>query len=183
MDTKTINDSEYHWKVGEIVTLPRKTTRVNKSGLKVYEHIINSRYICIRESTDRERGVLVKVLGKIPREDIMMAGGEPFCKDEKDEGFVDDIYYGFRFPKQDELKEVLDIIRNDKSLIEKFEEAKMHINPNSTFWVRDTASRLLVLKKPQYYNTQSDELLASEDDERYHYRITIAYFYKSIISW
>jgi len=175
--------NQLNWSVGEIVSLTRKTTQVHKSGLKSYEHLINSRYICIRECDDTNRGILVKVLGKMNRENIIMSGGEPFCKDDKDEGFTGDTYYGYRFPKVDELKEVLDIIRGDQNLIAKFEKASMHINPNSTFWVRDTTSRFIVLKAPQYYDTQSNELNASRSNDKLNYRITLAYFDKSQISW
>ena len=63
-----------------------------------------------------------------------------------------------------------------------FEKAKMHINPNSTFWVSDTASRLLFLKEPQYYDASLGKLTAASDNEP-HYRLTIAYFYKSNVSW
>ena len=41
---------------------------------------------------------------------------------------------------------VLHIIRNDQLLIDTLEKSSMHINPNSTFWVRDTARSRLVLK-------------------------------------
>lgn len=174
---------EYNFKVGEIVNLPRKSVKVNKSGMKSYEHLINSRYICVRECEDVKRGMLVKVLGKNNRDSIIISGGEPFFKDDKAEGFMNDTYYSYRFPSAIELKEILEIIRNDKSLIEKFEEASMHINPNSTYWVRDTTRRLLVLKAPQYYDVKSDGLFASEDDNSLHYRISVAYFYKSQISW
>ncbi len=126
--------------------------------------------------------MLVRVLGKTNRDNIIISGGEPFFKDDKVEGFMNDIYYSYRFPSAEELKEVLDIIRNDKSLIDKFEESSMHINPNSTFWVRDMASRLLVFKKPQYYDADSDRLFAAGNDKDLHYRISVAYFYKSHIS-
>ncbi len=120
---------EYNFKVGEIVNLPRKSVKVNKSGMKSYEHLINSRYICVRECEDMKRGMLVKVLGKTNRDSIIISGGEPFFKDDKAEGFMNDTYYSYRFPSAIELKEILEIIRNDKSLIEKFEEASMHIKP------------------------------------------------------
>ena len=130
-----------------------------------------------------KRGMLAKVLGKTTRDSINISGGEPFFKDEKDEGFMNDTYYSYRFPSVAELKEILEIIRNDESLIEKFEKASMHINPNSTYWVRDTTRNLLLLKKPQYYDANSDGLITAADDNSLHYRITVAYFYKSQISW
>lgn len=178
-----MDPKKYDFKVGEIASLPNKTRQVSKSGLKSYEFQIDSRYICIRECVGNERGVLVKVLGKTSRDNIIIAGGEPFFKEDKEEGFACDIYYGYRFPSIKELKEVLDIIRNEKTLIEKFEKASMHINPSSTFWVRDTARRLLVLKDPQYYDAGSDQLFAAENDKKLHYRISVVYFSKSQLSW
>lgn len=167
-----------NWKLGEVVLLPRKTTQSNKK----YEYLMASRYICIREATAGQRGILLKVLGKTTRENIIMQGGQPFCKDEKYEGLYSDTYFSYRFPPVKELKEVLDILKKDESLVEIFEKAKMHINPNSTFWVSDTASRLLFLKEPQYYDANFGLLTAASDNEP-HYRLTIAYFYKSNVSW
>ena len=63
-----------------------------------------------------------------------------------------------------------------------FEKAGMPINPDSTFWVRDTASRLFFLKEPQYYDASQGQIAATSDNETHH-RLTIAYFYKSNISW
>ena len=166
------------WTLGEVALLPRQTSQINKK----YEYLITSRYICIRETSEGQRGILLKVLGKTAREDIIMQGGKPFCKDDKFEGLYSNTYYSFRFPSVKELKEVLDIFKKDGNLLEIFEEAGMHINPNSTFWVRDTASRLFFLKEPQYYDASLGKLVATSDNEL-HYRLTIAYFYKSNVSW
>ena len=167
-----------NWTLGEVVLLPRQTSKINKK----YEYLMASRYICIREATAGQRGILLKVLGKTARKHIMIQGGKPFCKDDKFEGLYSSTYYSFRFPSVKELKEVLDILKKDETLLEIFEKAKMHINPNSTFWVRDTASRLFFLKEPQYYDASLGQLVATSDDET-HYRLTIAYFHKSNISW
>lgn len=166
------------WTLGEVALLPRLTSPINKK----YEYLMTSRYICIREATEEQRGILVKVLGKTTREDIMMQGGEPFCKDDKFEGLYSNIYYSFRFPTVKEVEEVLDILNKDEKLLEIFEKANMHINPNSTFWVRDTASRFFFLKEPQYYDARVDQLVVTSDN-RFHYRLTIGYFYNSLISW
>ena len=143
---------------------------------------MDSRYICIREATEDQRGILLKVLGETARKNIMMQGGKPFCKDGKYEGLYSNTYYSFRFPSVKELKEVLDILKWNEVLLKKLEEAGMPINPNSTFWVRDTASRLYFLKEPKYYDTYLGQLVATSDDET-HNRLTIIYFYKSNISW
>ncbi len=167
-----------NWTLGEVALLSRQTSQINKK----YEYLMTSRYICIREATEGQRGILLKVLGKTAREDIIMQGGRPFCKDDKFEGLYSDTYYSFRFPSVEELKEVLDILKSDEALLKVFEEAGMHINPVSTFWVSDTASRLFFLKKPQYYDASLGQLVATSDNET-HYRLTIAYFYKSQIFW
>jgi len=88
-------------------------------------------------------------------------------------------YYSFRFPSESELKEVLHIIRNDQLLIDTLEKSSMHINPNSTFWVRDTARSRLVLKKTQYYDVLSGKLLTASGVGGVHYRLSIVYFRQS----
>ena len=140
-----MSETESKWKLGEIVKVPRKSSEI-ESGMKSYEHFISSRYVCIREENGDQSGILIKVLGKISSENIIIKGGEPFCKDDKEEGFTSDIYYSYRFPSELELKEVLHIIRNNQRLIVELENASMHINPNSTFWVRDTAKSILLQK-------------------------------------
>lgn len=167
-----------NWKLGEVVLLPRQTSKINKK----YEYQMTSRYICIREASEGQRGILLKVLGETARKHIMIQGGKPFCKDDKFEGLYSSTYYSFRFPSVKELKEVLEILKKDENLLEIFKKAGMPINPNSTFWVRDTASRLFFLKKPQYYDANHGPLTATSDDETHH-RLTIAYFYKSNVSW
>jgi hypothetical protein len=76
-----------------------------------------------------------------------------------------------------ELKEVLGILRENRELLDVFEKASMHINPYSTFWVRETVSKLYFLKNLQYYDSKKDAVLPSTGDDReINYRITIAYF-------
>ena len=173
--------NQTNWHKGEIVHVPRKSSEISR-GMKSYEHFIGSRYVCIREEDGDQAGILVKVLGKITSDSIMLKGGEPFCKDDKEEAFSSDIYYSYRFPSEVELKEVLHMIRNDQRLIDILEEASMHINPNSTFWVRDTARSVLLQKKLQYHDVPSGKLIADSNDGKVHYRLTIAYFRKSQIS-
>ena len=164
------------WRLGELVNLPRSYSQIKK-GRTSFEHVTGSRYICIRESSKGQRGVLMKVLGKTFRNQIKVICGEPFCKDDKFEGFDYDIYYSFRFPTTDELKEVLAILRGNADLLAKFEAASMHINPYSTFWVRETAPYLLFMKQLQYYDSKTEASAPSSgNDEEARYRITIAYF-------
>ena len=120
--------NQTNWHKGEIVHVPRKSSEIS-SGMKSYEHFIGSRYVCIREEDGDQAGILLKVLGKITSDGIMLKGGEPFCKDDKEEAFSSDIYYSYRFPSEVELKEVLHMIRHDQCLIDKLEEASMHIIP------------------------------------------------------
>ena len=163
------------WMEGELVTLPTKTKLLKKSGLSTYELMTGSRYVCIRKATDDEQGILVKVIGKVPADFIQFVGGHPFMKDDKAELFTGDCYYGYPFPALDEVKEVLRIIRHTPSLLSQFEAASMHINPQSTFWVKDTAKSMFVLKKPQYYDAWEDKLnVASRDIVAY--RISVVYY-------
>ena len=167
---------ENKWKLGELVALPRTNTQI-KEGRTSYEQMVGSRYICIREASDGEQGILLKVIGKLPQYQIKVIAGEPFCKDDKLEGFESDVYYSYRFPTMAELKEVLGILRENRELLDVFEKASMHINPYSTFWVRETVSKLYFLKNLQYYDSKKDVVLPSTGDDReINYRITIAYF-------
>jgi hypothetical protein len=167
---------ENKWKLRELVALPRTNTQI-KEGRTSYEQMVGSRYICIREASDGEQGILLKVIGKLPQYQIKVVAGEPFCKDDKLEGFDGDVYYSYRFPTTDEVKEVLGILRENKELLDVFEKASMHINPYSTFWVRETVSKLYFLKNLQYYDSKKDVVLPSTGDDReINYRITIAYF-------
>ena len=158
--------------LGTIVTFPRKEELLKKNITQSFVRQTGSRYICVREATDGQEGIYVKVLGKIPKDLIMMVCGQPFVKDDRAEMFDGVCYYSYPFPTLEELKEVLDIIRNNRSLLQQFEEASMHINPQSKFWVNETASHLLVMKKPQYYDAASDSLLTALDID-IAYRLTI----------
>ena len=59
--------NDNNWRVGEIVTLPRAAKVIKKSGVTAYARFISSRYVCIREATEKQHGILVKVLGKLSR--------------------------------------------------------------------------------------------------------------------
>ena len=104
------------WSIGELVTLERDTTLLKKCGKKLYSYFQCSQYVCIREASKGQRGILVKGLGKVRRERVMLVSGKPFCKDEREELFVGKHYYSYPFPTVDELKEVLNIIRSDIDL-------------------------------------------------------------------
>jgi hypothetical protein len=177
-----MESTENSWHLGEIVTLPRKEKLLKESGSTVYEWLIGSRYICVREATEGQRGILVKVLGKIPPEYIMTVGGYPFCKDDGEELFSGMRYFSYPFPVVNDVQEVIEILRGNASLIQVFEDASMHINPKSKFWVNETESRFLVMKKPQCYDSYSEQIgIPSKDDAPY--RLTMVYFYKGNLSW
>ena len=177
-----MESTENSWRLGEIATLSRKEKQLKKSGLTVYEQLIGSRYVCVREATEGQRGILVKVLGKFPPEHIMTVGGQPFSKDDREELFVGIRYFSYPFPAAKDVKEVIEILRSNPSLIQIFKDASMHINLNSKFWVHETESRLLVKKKPQCYDAYSEQIVTPSKDD-VPYRLTMVYFYKGILSW
>ena len=158
--------------IGTIVTLPRKEELLKKNITHSYVRQTGSRYICVREATDGQEGLFVKVLGKISKDYMMIVCGQPFVKDDRTEMFDGVCYYGYPFPTLEDLKEVLGIIWNNRSLLQQFEEASMHINPQSKFWVNETVNHMLVMKKLQYYDAASDSLLPAADTD-IAYRLTI----------
>ena len=173
---------EIQWRVGEIVTLSREVADLTNGSHIGYKRLIGSRYICIREESEGQRGILMKVLGKATKGEMMIVGGEPFCKDDADELFNGVQYLSYPFPTVQEVKEALSILQKDESLQHAFDKAHMHVNPRSTYWVNETASRLLFLKQPQYYDAFSDELRVPADNSL-HYRVTMVYFYKGELCW
>ena len=174
--------TENNWTLGELVTLPREEKPLKKSGSKYYSRYIGSRYICIREATNGQRGILMKVLGKTDGDRIIMVNGEPFSKDDREELFVGKRYFSYPFPTASAVMEALDIISFDQDLQQKFEAASMHINPDSTFWVSDTTRNMLLRKKPQFLDGRDGHLYPASDDGE-HYRVTFVYFYKGHLNW
>ena len=177
-----MESNENKWTLGEIVTLDRKEKPLKKSGTTTYERFIRSRYICFREATEGQQGILMKVLGKPDSEQIKIVNGQPFCKDDYEELFEGNRFFSFPFPSANEVKEALGIIRYNQSLLQKFENASMHINPNSTFWVNDITRNMLFMKKPQYYSARDGRISPAKDDSN-HYRITFVYFHQGELRW
>ena len=64
-----------NWTLGEIATLPKQERSLKQNGPTAYVQYITSRYICIREATDGQRGILVKVLGKAYRDQVGIVNG------------------------------------------------------------------------------------------------------------
>ena len=176
-----MESNENNWKVGEIANLPR-TEKMLKGDSTGYVHYIGSRYICIREATETQRGILMKVLGKAYRDQMKMVGGKPFGKDDHDDLFEEQRYYSYPFPTANEVKEVLDILRGNHSLLQKFEEAKMHVNPDGMFWVSETARKAILKKIPQVYSGRDGQFHNPSNDTNY-YRITMVYFHKGQLTW
>lgn len=173
---------EHNWSLGQLVSLTWNERLLKKSGSTSYAQLVSSRYICIREATDEQPGILLKVLGKVDRQQILIVNGKPFCKDDRYDLFKGKCYYSYPFPLADDLKEVLAIVRANPSLMQRFEEESMHFNPSSTFWVRSIARRMLGARKLQFFDAGSDQLSKAIDDTP-HYRLTIAYFDKDELSW
>lgn len=173
----TIDSTGYNWRLGELVSLKWNDELIKKSGQKSYAYYAVSNYICVREATEGQCGILVKVLGKISKEHIMFVNGEPYCKDEREDLFKGKCYYSFPFPTVSALKEVLEIVSSNDVLNGRFEAESMKFIPASTFWVREAAGSFLS-KKPQYFDATSG-LLCKATDNTAHYRLTIAYFNKN----
>ena len=172
----TKDTNENNWRLGGLVSPKWNYELIKQAGQKSYAYYAVSDYICVREATDGQCGILLKVLGKTSKKRIMIVNGEPFCKDEREDLFKGMRYYSYPFPTASALKEVLEIVGSDEALKERLEAESMSFNPLSTFWIRETAGNLLS-KKPQYYDATSGQLCKATDDTP-HYRLTIAYFNK-----
>ena len=172
-----IVSNEANWHLGDLVSLSWNHKELKKSGGKSYAYHAESYYVCVREATDGQRGILVKGLGMIQRERVMLVNGQPFCKDEREELFMGKRYFSYPFPTADELKEVLDIVRSDMNIQQKLIDNGMFFNPNGTFWVSDTKSQFFGLKhSPRYYDPSTGCLATAKSHDERHNRITIAYF-------
>ena len=171
-----------NWKTGDIVTLQRIDKMLKKNSTTAYKELVSSRYVCVHEASKGERGILVKVLGKIPARYLNIVDGKPFVKDDTEELFYDTNYYSFPFPKANEVEEVLSIIRNNPELKKQFESISMHINTEATFWVRETTRNLLFTKQLQYFDAKSCHTCKAIENKA-RYRLSIVYYYNSELVW
>lgn len=169
-----MEQNENNWKAGEIVNFPWKENTFKKQGLVTYKHYYSSRFVCIRAAQDGQRGILLKVLGRLSARDITTVGGEPFCKDESDYSLTDKSYCSFRFPLLQDAKEALNVISENPSLMQALKEAEMHLDPKATFWVRETA-RSLFRRKLQFYDPKSGTVSPATDEEP-HGRLSLLFF-------
>ena len=170
------------WGAGDIVSLPRTERLLKKSGTTTYKSYVASRFLCIKEPTEGQRGILVKVLGKMYGEHIIHVNGNVFCKDDCDELFSGKTYLSFPFPSEQDIKEVLTILHHDESLLKKLQDASMHFNPESTIWVSETKRSKLLKKRSQFFDTQSG-LLYVDDGKHAHYRLAVVYFDEKELVW
>lgn len=76
------------WDVGDYVILNKDTKLLKTSGTRSYSSIIGSHYVCIRETSEWQRGILIKGLGKVRGENLWIINGKPYCKDLR-EGNLD----------------------------------------------------------------------------------------------
>ncbi|MCR5270499.1 MAG: hypothetical protein K6D91_05725 [Prevotella sp.] len=138
--------------------------------------------MCIREESNTERGILLKVLGKTTPKHIKICNGEPYSQDDIDQQFYNTIYFSYPYPSKEETDEVNSILRNNPKLINLLEEASMRVRPSSTFWVKDTKRNLLFQKQLQFLDANTGEL-HRPDDNQPRYRLSIVYFYKGELIW
>ncbi len=174
--------NENNWSVGELVNLNREERLLKKSSNTLYKSFVASRFICIRERTGSQQGILVKVLGPTHKSSIMLTAGLPFCKDRREDFFLGKCYYGYPFPAASDVEEVLDIVRPNNALMDAFRQHDMLFDPYATFWVRDTVERLFLLKELQYYDVSSGQLKRATN-ETAHYRMAIVYFNEKNLIW
>ena len=173
-----MEENENSWKLGEFATFPWVSTDTKKSGSTFYKHFYSSTYLCIREEDGGHRGILLKVLGRTSARDIIMVGGEPFCKDEKEEMLAGKTYSSFRFPTTNEVMDVLEILQTTSDFGALLDGNSMHINPVAPFWVREPGTSLLLQKKPKFYDPKTGKHSTSADTNLPPYRISLLYFYK-----
>ncbi|UKK51401.1 hypothetical protein L6472_02070 [Prevotella sp. E13-17] len=171
-----------NWSLGEITVIPKLERFLKKSGRNTYNQYVNSRYMCIREESSNKCGILIKVLGKTTPRHIKIHKGEPFSKDEIEEQFYTTTLFSYPYPTMRKLDEVLNILRTSPKLVNLLEEASMHINLDSTFWVRDTKRTFLFQKKLQYLDGYTGELCLSSSNQP-RYRVSIIYFFKGELIW
>lgn len=171
-----------NWKTGDIVTLQRIDKMLKKNSTTAYKELVSSRYVCVREASKGERGILVKVLGKAPDSSLEIIEDRPFAKDGVEQLLDDIIYYSYPFAKAMEIEEVLSIICHNPELLNVFESISMHIDTEATFWVRETTRNMLFMKQLQFFDASQSLTCVAKENEA-HYRLSIVYYYNSELVW
>ena len=172
-----IKTNTKEWKAGDVVTLPRGRRTLKAGDSVVYEQFVESRYLCIRAASDGQRGILVRVLGMAYSGYANIITGQLFWRDDSDSTFYGVRYFAYPMPTANEVQEVLGIIRGSKDLLQRFEEAGMYLDPDSTFWVNDTKRQMLFFRKLQYLDGRDGSLCVAGNNST-HSRISIVYFNK-----
>ena len=170
-----MESNKNNWNLGKIVFPPTTATLLKKRNKKEYKRFINLQYICVREATESQCGILVKVLGNTKADNITFVCGQPFCNDDEFMLFEGQIISSYSFPTVAELREVLNIIRSNPSLLSQFEAVSMQFDPNSIFWVNKTGFHLPFTKKPRCYDASTNRLCKAPKDSE-PCRLTMAYF-------
>ena len=171
-----------NWKTGDIVTLQCAEKTLKTKGNSIYKEFVASRYVCVREASKGERGILVKVLGKAPDSSLEIIEDRPFAKDGVEQLLDDIIYYSYPFAKAMEIEEVLSIICHTPELLNVFESISMHIDTEATFWVRETTRNMLFMKQLQFFDASQSLTCVAKENEA-HYRLSIVYYYNSELVW
>ena len=60
-----------NWRMGELVSLKWNYELIKKDGQKSYAYYAVSGYICVREATDGQCGILLKVLGNFNKDNMI----------------------------------------------------------------------------------------------------------------
>ena len=170
-----MESNKNNWNLGKIVFPPTTATLLKKRNKKEYKRFINLQYICVREATESQCGILVKVLGKTKADNITFVCRQPFCNDDVFMLFEGQVISSYSFPTVAELREVLNIIRSNPSLLSQFEAVSMQFDPNSIFWVNKTGFHLPFTKKPRCYDASTNRLCKAPKDSE-PCRLTMAYF-------
>ncbi|MCR4852225.1 MAG: hypothetical protein K5893_01370 [Prevotella sp.] len=171
---KTSNLSE--WKVGNLVAPGLMFRKICHYGGKIYMNFVDSKFVCIREATASEPGVLVKVLNSCDQSRFLFRKGEPFVKDYKNVNFESPVEYcSFRLPTVEEIKFVLSIAKSDKTLGEMLSDRGLSPYEPATYWTRDI-SRSIIGRHVKFYDSATGEVKSESGDDTERIRITVVYF-------
>lgn len=171
-----------NWTVGETVDLPRMERLLVKDRNALFGQYVDSQYVCIREESSTQCGILLRVLGKAAVEHIKIKGGVPFCKDNYDEQFYVTHYFSHPFPSRGKVNQVLDILHDNPQLMLQLGDASKTVTLDSTFWVENISRNFLLKKQLQFLDAHTRELHAASSNQLC-YRLSIVYFYKGELVW
>ena len=174
--------SKNNWTLGEVVEIPRMERQIDKSGSLSYEQYVGKSYVCIREESGTQCGILLKVLGRFTTEHIKIKDGQPFCFDDSEEQFYVTRYFSHPFPSRSNVNLVLSILRDNPQLMQRLEEVSKPISLDSTFWVENVVRNIFFRKQLQYLDARTGDLHVASSNQLC-YRLSIVRFYKGDLSW